>query len=134
MLTLDQAGAVLGLVRPGAAVTEPGTELIGSAFTVMTRLAGRPLSEVIGSFAADEVRAVYRQIGAALSAVHRVPQDAYGYLTTHVPEPVPDNTAYMTRQFAGKLQEFAERGGDPALHDRSGRSPCCPVSPMTSGP
>jgi hygromycin-B 7''-O-kinase len=54
-----------------------------------------------------------------LSAVHRVPQDFYGYLTTHVLEPVPDNTAYMTRQFARKLQEFAERGGDPALHDRA---------------
>jgi hygromycin-B 7''-O-kinase len=178
-LTVDQAGTVLSLVRPGAAVTdvvartggrlstvyevryagspdavivkiyaepwrwklakevhvygilgdhgagpvptilhaEHGTGLIGSAFTVMTRLAGRPLSEVIGAFDAGEIRTVYRQLGAALSAVHRIGQDAYGYLTTHVLDPVPDNTAYMTRQFAKKLREFTELGGDPALHD-----------------
>lgn len=56
-------------------------------------------------------------MGATLSTLHRVEQDAYGYLTTRVLDPVPDNTAYMTRQFAKKLREYTEHGGDPELHD-----------------
>jgi aminoglycoside phosphotransferase (APT) family kinase protein len=34
---------------------------------------------------------------------------------TQVADPQPDNTAYMTRQFARKLREFTELGGDRAL-------------------
>ncbi len=96
---------------------ERSTDLIGSAFTIMTRLPGRPLSEVAGELDGGELRGIYRQMGEALSAVHRIGQDAYGYLTTRVLDPAPDNTTYMRRQFAKKLREFGEYGGDPALHD-----------------
>ncbi|GAA4495361.1 hypothetical protein GCM10023191_035950 [Actinoallomurus oryzae] len=107
-------------VRPAPTIlhAEYGTDLVGSPFAVMTRLSGRPLSEAIDEFDTDQVRGVYRQMGAVLSAIHRVEQDAYGYLTTRLRHPEPDNTAYMNRQFAKKLREFAEHGGDPALHDR----------------
>ncbi|HEY3871624.1 MAG TPA: phosphotransferase [Actinocrinis sp.] len=54
-------------------------------------------------------------LNSYLAAMHRIGQEGYGYLTTRILEPVPDNTAYMTRQFAKKLDEFRDLGGDSAL-------------------
>jgi aminoglycoside phosphotransferase (APT) family kinase protein len=79
----------------------------------MTRLPGTPLAET----EVDDVTAVYRQLGRFLARLHAIAQPAYGYVTTHVLDPVPDNTTYMGRQFAKKLREFLELQGDPALHD-----------------
>lgn len=92
---------------------EPDTSVIGRAFTVMTRLPGTPLAET----PVDDIADVYRQLGRFLATLHTIPQPGFGYLTTHVLDPVPDNTAYMGRQFAKKLREFLELRGDPALHD-----------------
>jgi hygromycin-B 7''-O-kinase len=80
--------------------------------TVMTRVPGEPLA----SAPAEEMWELYRQLGALQAVVHGIAQPAFGYLTTEVLDPAPDNTAYMSRQFAVKLAEFAERGGDPAIH------------------
>jgi hygromycin-B 7''-O-kinase len=80
--------------------------------TLITRVPGRPLA-----FApADAMRDLYRQLGAAQAAIHRIAQPAFGYLTTEVLDPAPHNTAYLTRQFEVKLAEFAARGGDPETH------------------
>jgi hygromycin-B 7''-O-kinase len=80
--------------------------------TLMTLLPGRMLSEV------DDVdtRRIYRQLGGIMAEMHSITQDAYGYLTTRILDPEPTNSAYMTRQFAAKLDEFASLGGEPALH------------------
>jgi aminoglycoside phosphotransferase (APT) family kinase protein len=80
--------------------------------TLMTLLPGRMLSEV------DDVdtRRIYRQLGRIMAEMHSITQDAYGYLTTRILDPEPTNSAYMTRQFAAKLDEFASLGGEPALH------------------
>ena len=51
-----------------------------------------------------------------LAKIHRIPQPAYGYLTDQILEPLPTNDAYLRRQFAKKLLEFDELGGDPHLH------------------
>jgi hygromycin-B 7''-O-kinase len=91
--------------------------MLSRAFTVMTMLAGVPLSEASAELDGDQTRRIYSQMGAALSAVHRIRQPSFGYLVTQILEPVPDNTAYMTRQFAKKLREFGELGGEPQLHD-----------------
>jgi hygromycin-B 7''-O-kinase len=80
--------------------------------TLISRVPGKPLA-----FApADAMRDLYRQLGELQSAMHRIAQPAFGYLTTEVLDPAPHNTAYMTRQFEVKLAEFAERGGDPEIH------------------
>lgn len=92
---------------------EPDTSLIGRAFTVMTRLPGTPLSET----PTDDVAGVYRQLGRLLATIHAIAQPGFGYITTHVLDAVPDNAAYMGRQFARRLREFRELQGDPALHD-----------------
>lgn len=88
--------------------------VLDQAFTVLSRLPGRPLSEAEPDEAGT--RRIYTRLGAILAAVHGIGQDSYGYLTTRVLEPQPTNTAYMTGQFAKKLHEFTELGGDPALH------------------
>jgi hygromycin-B 7''-O-kinase len=93
---------------------EPDIAVIGRAFTVMTRLPGTPLSQT----AVDDPADVYRQLGRLLAAIHAIAQPAFGYVTTHVLDPVPDNTTYMGRQFARKLREFLELRGSPRLHDR----------------
>jgi aminoglycoside phosphotransferase (APT) family kinase protein len=61
---------------------------------------------------------VYEQAGELLGRIHRIPQPAFGYLTDQVLEPLPSNDQYMARQFAKKLQEFEELGGDPGLQAR----------------
>lgn len=80
--------------------------------TVMTRVPGAPLATAPD----DAMWDLYRQLGTLQAAMHRISQPAFGYLTTEVLDPLPDNTAYMTRQFTIKLAEFAERGGDPEIH------------------
>jgi Ser/Thr protein kinase RdoA (MazF antagonist) len=83
---------------------------VENATTVLTRLPGVPLTEV------PATRDVYRQVGALLATVHRIALPEFGYLTTEIVAPEPHNTAYMTRQFATKLAEFAARGGDREVH------------------
>jgi hygromycin-B 7''-O-kinase len=85
------------------------------AYTVMTLLPGQPLSAVSAHLTESELEHVYRQMGSILAALHGIAQDAFGYLTTTVLDPQPTNTAYMTGQFARKLREFADLGGDHAL-------------------
>ncbi|HEY9410482.1 MAG TPA: aminoglycoside phosphotransferase family protein [Jiangellaceae bacterium] len=86
----------------------------GPAFTVLTRLDGRPLSEV--ALEPAEWRQVYRQVGRLVARIHEVGQPAYGYLVAGIVDPEPDNASYMGRQFAKKLREFAGLGGDQGLH------------------
>jgi aminoglycoside phosphotransferase (APT) family kinase protein len=81
------------------------------AFTVLSKIDGVPLSEA----EPPDWKAVYVQLGELQAKIHRVPQPAYGYLTDEVLEPLPTNDAYMRRQFAKKLAEFNELGGDPEL-------------------
>jgi hygromycin-B 7''-O-kinase len=80
--------------------------------TILTKLAGVPLSEI----EPPDWRATYEQLGHLLARVHRIPQPAYGYVTDRILDPLPDNDQYMRRQFAKKLEEFEQLGGDPELH------------------
>jgi hygromycin-B 7''-O-kinase len=84
------------------------------AFTILTKVAGVPLSEVD----AADWRAVYVQVGELLRRIHRIEQPAYGYLTDQILDPLPDNEQYMRRQFTKKLAEFEQLGGDAALRSR----------------
>jgi aminoglycoside phosphotransferase (APT) family kinase protein len=93
----------------------------GRAVTVLSLLEGRPLSEASADLAPSQIPAVYRQMGAALAAVHRIVQEAYGYLTTRILDPLPDNGSYMRHQFAKKLEEFEELDGERELRDAVAR-------------
>jgi hygromycin-B 7''-O-kinase len=83
----------------------------------MTLLPGQPLSAVSARLAESDLFGVYRQMGSSLAALHRIAQPAFGYLTTAILDPKPTNTDYMTWQFAKKLREFSDLGGDSALRD-----------------
>ena len=97
------------------------------AATVLTLVPGRPLSEV--TLGPDASHAAYRRMGEILAALHRVPQPAYGYLTTEILDPEPDNPAYMSRQFDKKLAEFAALGGPAELY-RAVRSRVAERAPL----
>jgi hygromycin-B 7''-O-kinase len=87
---------------------------VGDSFTILAKLDGVPLSQI----EPPDWRATYVQLGELLAAIHRIRQSAYGYLTDEILEPLPDNTQYMRRQFAKKIREFEELGGDRALQER----------------
>lgn len=84
---------------------------VEDGFTVFSKLPGVPLSETHP----PDWRAIYEQLGQLLTAIHRIEQPAYGYLTDRIIDPLPDSTQYMRRQFANKLNEFT---GDRTLHDK----------------
>jgi aminoglycoside phosphotransferase (APT) family kinase protein len=92
-----------------------GVPALPFGYTVMTRLDGRPLSEVCDALTGTDLARVYRQMGELLAAVHRVAQEQWGYVTTRVVDVRATNTAYMTDQFARRLRAFGELGGDPAV-------------------
>jgi aminoglycoside phosphotransferase (APT) family kinase protein len=93
----------------------------GQAVTILSLLEGRPLSEVSKDLDSAAIPAFYREMGAALAAVHQIGQESYGYLTDRVLDPVANNGIYMRRQFGKKLEEFRELGGDIRLHDAVAR-------------
>jgi hygromycin-B 7''-O-kinase len=92
-----------------------GIPALPFAHTVMTRLDGRPLAEVRDDVTGADLVRVYRQMGGLLAAVHAIPQDHWGYVTTRVVDVRPSNTAYVVDQFARRLARFGELGGDPAV-------------------
>jgi hygromycin-B 7''-O-kinase len=87
----------------------------GRACTVMTLIPGQPLSAVSASLGPPELHRVYQQMGVILAGLHRIDQEAFGYLTTEILDPRPSNTTYMNGQFDKKLREFAGLGGDAPL-------------------
>jgi hygromycin-B 7''-O-kinase len=82
---------------------------------VLTWLPGEPLSAVSNALDDSMAFSVYQQMGSFLARLHRIGQDAFGYVTTEIADPKPTNTEYMTAQFATKLREFRQLGGEPAL-------------------
>lgn len=111
LLRANGVGPVPTILR-----VEPDAGPLGRAFTVMTTLPGQPLAHISTYLDDAQLARIYRQLGETLAAIHRIGQSSYGYLTTRILDPEPDNTAYMTRQFTKKLAEFEELGGDPELH------------------
>lgn len=93
----------------------------GRAVTILSLLEGRPLSEVSKDLDSGAMLELYREMGAALAAFHRIGQESYGYLTDRILDPVADNGTYMRRQFVKKLEEFRDLGGDGRLHDAVAR-------------
>jgi hygromycin-B 7''-O-kinase len=98
-----------------------GIPVLPSAFAVMTRLEGRPLSAVGDRLTEDHIDSVYRQMGQLLAAVHRITADRWGYVATGIVDSKPSNTAYMLDQFATKLGRFDDLGGGSALAEAINR-------------
>jgi aminoglycoside phosphotransferase (APT) family kinase protein len=93
----------------------------GRAVTILSLLEGRPLSEASEGLDPAMVTACYREMGATLATIHQLGQEAYGYVTDRILDPLPANGSYLRRQFAKKLAEFRTLGGDDRLHDAIAR-------------
>ncbi|MFC4587005.1 phosphotransferase family protein [Sphaerisporangium corydalis] len=107
--------AEAGLPVPEVLGTDGSRTVIDGAYTVMTALEGTPLSEAGAAMTGEETHRIYRRLGELLGAVHRLRQDAFGYVVTGVLSPVATNAEYMRERFTQKFREFADLGGDPAL-------------------
>ncbi|MEU8379423.1 amino acid adenylation domain-containing protein [Streptosporangium sp. NPDC048865] len=83
------------------------------AYAVMTKVPGRPLSEVSGGLAAGEVADLYREMGRTLRAVHGVRVERFGPIDGPQES---SNEAYVGGQLDLRLAQFTEFGGDPELH------------------
>jgi aminoglycoside phosphotransferase (APT) family kinase protein len=106
------------LIQPIPQILHMGTadgRLGNLSYTVLTWLPGESLSAVSNGLDDSMAFSVYQQMGSFLARLHRIGQDAFGYVTTEIADPKPTNTEYMTAQFATKLREFRQLGGEPAL-------------------
>ncbi|TCC40300.1 phosphotransferase family protein [Kribbella speibonae] len=103
---------VYGMLEQELAGSIPRVMHVGDGVTMLSKIDGVPLSEA----EPPDWRAMYVQLGDLLRRVHRIPQPEYGYLTDQILDPLPDNDQYMRRQFAKKLHEFEQLGGDLELH------------------
>ncbi|MFI5691731.1 phosphotransferase family protein [Kribbella sp. NPDC051586] len=103
---------VYGMLEQELDGSIPRVVHVGDSVTILTKLDGVPLSEL----EPPDWRAMYGQLGQLLARIHRIAQPEYGYLTDRILDPLPDNSQYMERQFATKLDEFEQLGGDKKLH------------------
>lgn len=85
---------------------------VDRAVTVLTLVPGVPLSSASLSQA---VVAAYRRMGELLAALHRIEMPAFGYLTTSIVDPCPDNPTYLRAQLDRHLETFAACGGSSSL-------------------
>ena len=120
---------VLGLLRdistpvPRILLADDTGSIIDLNFVLMTKLDGLVLGKHEADLSDAELFAIYGEMGASLRAINGVTLDSFGYIGPNgVWTPHPSNRAYMSAQFERKLQEFCERGGDPALAGRLGSS------------
>ncbi|MFI6907016.1 amino acid adenylation domain-containing protein [Nonomuraea sp. NPDC050394] len=102
-----------GAAAPGVVLADDSKRDLPQAYLVMTKIPGRPLSQVSASLDAETVERLYHEMGRLLRAVHSVELTAYGPLDG-VQEPT--NAAYLGGQFDLKVAQFAEFGGDPGVH------------------
>lgn len=113
--TIDKEVFVYGLVSHAVDVPVPEVLARPAAGTlVLAHVPG-------GGTAGIGTIELYREIGALLARLHTIQLDAFGYIGTQgVVEPHESNGAYMRHQFAKKLREHAELGGDETLGARIG--------------
>ncbi|WP_068923378.1 non-ribosomal peptide synthetase [Planobispora rosea] len=102
-----------GVPAPEVVKWDESRRELPRAYLVMTKVEGRPLSEVSGSLPEAAVAGLYREMGTALRALHGVELREFGPLDG-VRE--PSNEAYLGGQLDLRTAQFAEFGGDPALH------------------
>ncbi|MEV4840310.1 amino acid adenylation domain-containing protein [Nonomuraea sp. NPDC049486] len=102
-----------GAAAPTVVRADDSRRDLPQAYLVMTKVAGRPLSQVSAGMDRTTVERLYRDMGRLLRTVHGVTVPAFGPLDG-VQEPT--NDAYVGGQFELKAAHFAEFGGDPGLH------------------
>lgn len=109
-------GRALAAPVPAVLAADDSKRLLARNVLVLTKLDGERVYELLERLDEATLADINRQLGAILRALHEVGFDCFGYvgadgvLGSH--ETNPD---YMRFQFAKKLREFAELGGDDEL-------------------
>ena len=101
---------------PAILAVDDSKTLLSQNVLVMTKLDGEHVHSILDQLDEQELMAINRQIGAILRGLHEVSFDEFGYVGTHgIVQPHRTNLDYMRFQFAKKLREFDDLGGDAAL-------------------
>ncbi|MFI6483683.1 amino acid adenylation domain-containing protein [Nonomuraea sp. NPDC050663] len=102
-----------GAAAPAVVRADDSKRDLPQAYLVMTKVPGRPLSQVSAGLDQETILRLYHEMGGLLRAVHSVELTSFGPIDG-LREPT--NDAYVGGQFDLKLAQFAEFGGDPAVH------------------
>lgn len=90
--------------------------MIDPKYVLMTKLGGTSASTITSTATSDEVRDLFRQIGATARACHAITFEHFGYIG---PEGLVDvhlsNHAYMSHQLERHLRTLRDQSGDPSL-------------------
>jgi aminoglycoside phosphotransferase (APT) family kinase protein len=89
-------------------------EVIGRDYIIMEKLPGAPLSER----PCADFDAVFREVGAALSEVHKITSGKYGYLGEHRPMEPQDSWQEAFTLMWESLLEDVEKTGQYSADDR----------------
>lgn len=90
--------------------------LLPLRYALTTWLPGVAVADLVGK---TDLASLYRQMGALLRRIHRIPMDAYGYVVAdRIHEPRATNAGYMDFAFDEAFRQFRDRGGDPDLGRR----------------
>ena len=108
----------LSVPTPEILFADDSRQVVDANYALMTMLPGSPASTVTDGLPAEDVRDIWRQIGAVARAFHTVTFEEFGYLGPHgVVEPVGGNRTHMTRILDSHLRMFRDKGGEPAVAD-----------------
>jgi hygromycin-B 7''-O-kinase len=126
---MQKGVTVVGLIQdrlnmsvPRILFADDSKRLLGLNFTLMTKLDGSILGQLETTLASAQRVSAYAQIGRLLREFHRIPMEAFGYIsprgiwTAHA-----TNQTYLTDQFQRKLKEFTVRGGDAGVVEQVAR-------------
>jgi aminoglycoside phosphotransferase (APT) family kinase protein len=109
----------LSVPAPRILLADDTKSLIDLNFIVMDKLEGEILRRLMPTLTAEQLQAAYSQMGRALSEIHRIPMESFGYIgPTGVWTAYPTNRAFLSSQFEQRLAALAEHGGDATLCDR----------------
>jgi aminoglycoside phosphotransferase (APT) family kinase protein len=104
---------------PRILFADDSKSLIAFNYVVMDRLAGSSLADHERDLSEQECFAIYAGMGRLLRDIHAIPLESFGYIGAEgVVTPFATNRAYMSSQFARKLDGFSALGGTPEIAAR----------------
>jgi hygromycin-B 7''-O-kinase len=109
-------GRTTGAPVPEILAADDSKTLMTQNVLVMSKLDGDHVASLLDQLDDVELARINRQIGAILHSLHEVAFEHFGYVGTNGVVPSHEtNLAYMRFQFAKKLREFTDLGGDDEL-------------------
>jgi hygromycin-B 7''-O-kinase len=100
-------------------LADDSKDLVPQNVLLMTKLPGQHVYSLVSELTDEDLRSIYREIGALLRRLHDNRLPLFGYIGVDgIGEGFSTNQAYMEHQFGRKLEQFQQLGGDKRLHRR----------------